>query len=110
MAEVEKDQASIAEAERKLQEKNWAEIDDDEGDDDGDDQEIGIKDKDKHLEPAQQQEEETEKKGNQKRGQPVKEEKKAFVVNNLGPRTKNERGDYVVTSINIADRQSKKEG
>jgi hypothetical protein len=43
MSEVVREQANVAaEAEKKAQEKNWAEIEDDEGDDEGDEQEIGI--------------------------------------------------------------------
>ena len=50
MSEVVKEQANLAaEAEKKIQEQNWAEIEDDEGDDDGDEQEIGIQGQEKKV-------------------------------------------------------------
>jgi hypothetical protein len=58
----------------------------------------------------EEEDEEPEKTVKPKRGEKREEKKGPIVANNLGPRTKNERGDYVVTTINIADRQSKKEG
>ena len=109
MSEV-REQANVAaEAEKKVQEKNWAEIDDDEGDDDGDDQEIGIQDKDKKNKEAQKEQQEVVAPGKYQKGIKPEEKKGPVVASNLPPRAKNERGDYVVTSINIADRQTKKD-
>ena len=47
--------------------------------------------------------------GKYEKGVKPEEKKGPVVASNLPPRAKNERGDYVVTSINIADRQTKKD-
>ena len=78
------EETTVPAAEEKPKDKNWAEMADESESDD--DQEIGVQDDNKQPKPL-----------------PVPEEEKK-VYAPPSPRSKTNRGDYVVTKISVPDR------
>ncbi len=103
VTEVQQQEEKLQEKKNELSRANWA----DQVDDDEEDQEIGIQGDQNTAEGKNNKKGyKKDRKANWKKGQQL-EEKKVF--NPPVPRQKTDRGDYVVTSFSIPDRQATQE-